>query len=198
MTAGGSDPPPCGLSYEGYLPLAWREVQAAEETELGKLNFANSEVLRTLLALETYSGELSDELPEADNQHVARLDFKLNLLLEMVGHLLAHQQVIPEAHALTLTPDTIRWRDTRAPNPDSLLRIEVYCGLRYPRPLIVYARVMEVAPQPEGCLVVAALQHLGETVREGLQRFIFVQHRRAVSQLRRRRGSHFESSPHHR
>jgi hypothetical protein len=175
----------CGLSYQGSLPLAWREVTLPGEREWGELKSTNMDVLRTFFALESYSGEASEELPEADTQQVARLDFKLNLILDLVGYLIARQQLIPKAHPLILTPDKICWLDGTAPNQNSLLYIELYCSLHYPRPLALYARVTEVTPQSGDWSVTAEFQGLGETVRDALERFIFVQHRRAISHSRR-------------
>jgi len=180
-----------GLSYEGQLALAWKEVKPPGEMELSELKFANMDVLRTLLSLETYSSEISDELPEVDTQQVARLEFKLNLLLELVGQLLAQQQLIPAVHPLTLTPATVCWQDNVAPTQNSLLRIELYCSMHYPRPLILHGRAVELTHQNAGWLVAAEFEALGETVRDGLERFIFIQHRRAVSRIRRSKHSLF-------
>jgi hypothetical protein len=152
---------------------------------LGELKSANMDVLRTFFALESYSGEAGEELPEADTQQVARLDFKLNLILDLVGYLIVRQQLIPEVRPLTLTPDTIRWLDSTAPNQNALLCIELYCSLHYPRPLALYGRVTEVTPQSGGWSVTAEFEGLGEAVRDALERFIFVQHRRAISHSRR-------------
>lgn len=187
MISAKPEPSTGGLSYEGRLPLTWKEIDPPQEGELRDLKFSNMEVLRTLFSLEMHAGEVSDELSETVSQHVARLDCKLNLLLDMVGYLLSQQQLIPDPHPLNLTADTIRWQDKIAPLQDSLLRIELFCSTHYPRPLALHARVIERASLPEGWLITAAFEGLGETMRDGLERFIFIQHRRAISHIRRNR-----------
>jgi len=175
------------LAYEGRLPLAWSELASPPgNADLASLEYANLEVLRAILALEAQSSDPGEDSPEIGSQDVARLDFKLNLLLELVGQLFARHQMIPEPHPLTLMPDGMLWQAAAAPALNSLLRIEVYGSLKYPRPLVLHGQVIEACPLTDGWAVWTAFHGLGEPVREGLERFIFIHHRRTIAYNRRR------------
>lgn len=176
-----------GLIYEGHLPLVWNEIPALPaDTELSGLEYANLEVLRTIFALETHTGEPHDDTAETASSELARLDFKVNLLLDLVGQVLARQLAIPKARQLTLMPDKILWRDSVAPAPDRLVRIELYLTPKYPRPLTLHGQVREVRSLPEGQTILAEFLSPGDALQEGLERFIFVHHRRAIAYNRRR------------
>lgn len=180
MTESTSHLPHHGLVYEGHLPLAWKPLSALPaDTELAGLEYANSEVLRTIFALESHVGELSEDT-EGKSPDLARLDFKVNLLLDLVGQLLSKQLIIPDSRELTLMADGLCWQESDVPPQDSLLRIELYLNLRYPRPLVLHGQVRETQDRR----VAVEFCGQGESVREGLERFIFVHHRRAVAQSR--------------
>lgn len=190
MTESTSHLPHHGLIYGGHLPLAWKPLSALPaDTELAALDYANSEVLRTIFALESHVGEISEDT-EGKSPDLVRLDFKVNLLLDLVGQLLSKQLVIPHSRELTLTADGMLWQESNAPPPDSLLRIELYLNLRYPRPLALHARVREIQDRR----VAVAFCGQSEAVREGLERFIFVHHRRAVAQSRLKNRRSFPES----
>jgi hypothetical protein len=187
MTETNHPAPGHGLAYTGHLPLAWSELAALpSSTELTNLDYANLDVLRNILALEIQAGDPSEDPLESGSQDMARLDLKLNLLLELVGQLFAQHHMIPPAHPLTLMADGMLWQATAAPTLNSLLRIEVYCHLKYPRPLVLHGQVTEVSPQADGWSVQTLFRGLGEPVREDLERFIFIHHRRTIAYNRRR------------
>lgn len=185
--ANSTTPDNPSLTFTGCFPLVWHPVHtlpaANQQVELAS---ANGEVLKALLLLDTPLGELGDDAAEAGMQDMARLDFKLNLLLDMMGQLLLKQRIVPQARPLTLMPQSLIWQDDDAPVLDSLLQVELYCSMKYPRPLRLYGRVVEVNPQNSSWWIQLALQALGEGLQEGLERFIFIHHRRAVAQSRRR------------
>src|SRR3954467_7603415 len=91
------------LAYEDLLPVRWRQ-EAAAATEIQAASFAerNVRVLQACDALEEKGGveKADDESPHSAD--IMRLDFKLNLLLELVGQVLAQSQ--PRA-----TPSQIRF-----------------------------------------------------------------------------------------
>lgn len=186
-----------GLVFEGCLPLAWCVVDALPSpTDLEQQSSANLETLRLLSLLETPLGELGDDTPEAKSHDIARLDFKLNLLLELVGQLFVQQRIIPAARQLTLTSKNLNWQDDEKPTIGNLLHIELYCSLKYPRPLQLHGQVIDIAAQSTGWQIQVTFQALGEVLEEALERFIFVHHRRAIAQRRRQPVSSSPDSRH--
>ena len=82
----------------------------------------------------------------------------------------------------TLWNKTLRW-------PGHFAEWKAYmdAGLLETDPIDAGAPLLERIAEAAGWTIGAALYGMGETVQEELERFIFVHHRRAVAQSRRRR-----------
>ncbi|MFO1349963.1 MAG: PilZ domain-containing protein [Gammaproteobacteria bacterium] len=187
MTDANADSLGQSLVFRGRLPLAWRELGALpSESERVALAHANVDTLRALAVVEAHAVEPGDAAAEPVAQDIARVEFKLNLLLDLMSQLLVSQGMVPEPRALSLTPTALHWQDDRKPAEGALLRIEFYCNPRYPRPLILHGQVNALCAQPEGWAIDTVFHEIGTSVQEGLERFIFAHHRRAVAQNRRR------------
>ncbi len=187
MTAIAPDPSISGLVFAGRLPLAWRELpELPDEIESRELERANLINLHTLFALDIHAGDSGDDpIALASATELKRLDFKVGLLLELVGQLYARQQAIPPEHHLILTVDGLRWRAEAAPPTGGLLRLQLYCNLSYPRPLILHARVADTVPYPGGWQIQTRFEEPSEALQEALERYIFLQHRRSIAHSRR-------------
>lgn len=187
MATPAADPAAPGLVFTGRLPLAWRELPDLPDTiAIREQERANLSNLHTLFALDIHAGDSGDDPTALANAtELKRLDFKVGLLLELVGQLYARQQDIPAEHTLTLAVTGLSWHAEAAPPAGSLLRIELYCSLSYPRPLVFHARVSATTPYPGGWHVQTRFQDPSELLQEALERYIFLQHRRAVAHSRR-------------
>jgi len=187
MTAITTDQAIPGLVFAGRLPLAWREVaELPDELESRALERANLLNLHTLFALDIHAGDLGDDpLALANATELKRLDFKVGLLLELVGQLYARQQAIPPEHHLILAVNGLRWRAEAAPSAGGLLRLELYCNLSYPRPLILHARAIDAVPCPGGWQIQTRFEEPSAALQEALERYIFLQHRRSIAHSRR-------------
>ena len=178
--------PTSSLTFTGCLPLAWRELPAPpDEVELRNIEQANLTVLHTLFALDIHAGDYSDDPSALTNaSELKRLDFKVSLLLEMVGQLLARQQAIPPQHPLTLTVNDLSWQAAAAPPVGALLQLDLYCNLSYPRPLILYAQVADTVASESDYPIKAAFYRPSTALQEALERYIFLQHRRFIANRR--------------
>ena len=84
------------LAYHDTLPVRWEPLERPlDQFRLGTLEEANVMLLQACVAVEEHplrdKGE--DQHPMANE--LARLDFKLNLLLQMVGTLVNQAPVAP-------------------------------------------------------------------------------------------------------
>ncbi len=179
-----------GLILETCLPLDWQPLAAPlTPEEMGRLERDNLDVLRVVSALETPVGESGEEGNDGNATELARLDFKLNLLLDMVGQLLSRELTLPDTRPLTLTPVELHWRDFDTPPSGGLTQVRLWLTGRYPHPIVLPAIVERVTEVAEGgpTAVTARFQDLGGALRAALERHIFVQHRRHTARRRRRR-----------
>jgi hypothetical protein len=161
MTAIATDSSASGLVFTGRLPLAWHEVlEQPNAIELKSLERTNLLNLHTLFALDIHAGDFSDDpITLANATELKRLDFKVGLLLEMVGQLYARQQAIPAEHSLTLMVNGLIWQAETAPATGVLLQLELYCSLSYPRPLVLYARTTQIVSEGSGWQIQAQLEN---------------------------------------
>ena len=187
MTVNPANPPSGGLVFTGRRPLAWRELPALPDAiELQALERANLDHLYTLFALDIHAGDCGDDPTALANaSELKRLDFKVGLLLELVGQLYARQQDIPPERTLTLSVRGLSWQDDLAPPVGGLLRVELFCNLNYPRPLICHAQAVATDRNAGGWRIQTQFRQPSEALEEALERYIFLQHRRAVAHSRR-------------
>jgi hypothetical protein len=181
-----SDPRNTGLYYEDLLPLHWSSVDAsADPARKLHLHEANEEVLRSLSMLEEHNQEIAEEHPAVAHE-LRRLDFKLNLLLDMVGLLVARDLALPERVPLKLAAQGLEWVTPQPPPLDCLVRLEIYLSSKLPRPLVLFGRVQRCSPTSDGLSrVVTAFEDLSELEEDWLEKIIFVHHRRQVAHARR-------------
>ncbi len=173
-----------GIIYEDRLRLSWRELtDDPEPTHLARWNLANEQVLHLVAALEDHHSEPADEqVPQA--HELARLDFKVNLLLELVGELLARQLSLPPEREVKLSAQAIQWAEPKAtdrPGPGSRVLVALYVHHRLPKPLMLLGETRAAAP---GGWVSAELRGVSEGVRDLLEKLIFRHHRRSIAHMR--------------
>ncbi len=178
--------PHSNLVFTGHLPLAWQELSTLPDAaELQDLEQTNLHILHILFALDIHAGDYGDDPSAASSaSEMKRLDFKVSLLLEMVGHLLANQQTIPPERPLTLTVTDLTWRADLAPTLNTPLRLELYCNLNYPRSLILHAHASEIVSIESDYQIKATINQPSEPLQEALERYIFLRHRRLIANRR--------------
>jgi hypothetical protein len=170
-----------GVALVERLPLRW-QAWAGSPDEAARQRQANEETLRVILSLDEHPhGELTDEDP-ALAQELARLESKLNLVLELVGQLLVRQLVLPPPVAVQLHADSLKWETATPPPAGARLLIELYPCNRFPRPLALPA---VARPESRAGWAAAGFEELGEAVQDQLEMLIFRHHRRRVAAARR-------------
>ncbi|HQU15091.1 MAG: hypothetical protein B7Z66_05315 [Chromatiales bacterium 21-64-14] len=173
-----------GLSYQDFLPLAWRPMPTTlTAAESVRLNRDNETVLRVAAALDDFRPDTSDE--SGVGSELGHLDFKLNVLLDLVGHLVTRDQPLPAQTPIRLSARGLEWTASELPAAAAPVVVSLHLQPSYPRPLELPARVVFVATAPDGGRRVQVLfEGLSEAVADGLERLIFRNHRRQIAQSR--------------
>lgn len=174
-----------GLTYQERLPVTWRMLdEPLTERELAHYNESNEAVLNTIAALE----EHHPELHEGQHGHeLARLDFKLNLLLDLVGQLITQNVELPAPTLVKLGAHAIAGYEKLEGSPPPLGRhflVSVYLHAGYPRPTVLPARLVAAEASGPVFLLAASLEGLSESVHDLLEKFIFRHHRRTIAHTR--------------
>lgn len=170
------------IAYEDLLPVRWRPAGAAIG-ELQSQQFAerNLRVLQACDALEEH-GRL--EKQDDDSPHSAdimRLDLKLNLLLDVVGQLLAASQQRPQSVPIRFNAmgANFVWPQPLPVGAHGVLEITLRDIVV--QPLNLPAEVVSGAPAGQ---VRVRFVALGETVADHIEKLVFRRHRRKIAGAR--------------
>lgn len=166
------------LVYETRLPLEWLPDTPADDSRLAALRQINLRLLRQLDLLEQQRVEPDEN--HGAGQELARIEAKLDLLLELVGDLLTRQIGARVPVTVRISAGGLQWPAT-GPVPAVGALGEVRLALRseLPQPLCLPVRIVAV-----GAWVEAEFRDLGEPLVEMLEKTIFRYHRRQVAQAR--------------
>ncbi len=171
-----------GVTLDDLLPVAWRAQSASDDPEyLVNLQVTNQAVLQTILSLDEHHPELEEEPAEVAVE-LQRLEFKLNLVLDLLGQVLSKQLDLPARVPVRLASGHIEWKCATAPAPGTKVLVEVYLSPHYPRALVLPG-IAHAATRPDFAQVV--LHDLGKPVQDALEKLIFRNHRRRVAVARR-------------
>ena len=175
-----------GLYYESKISLVWQVVDGLPaDNELVNINEDNSRFLKALAALSEGAPEAGEELPQTAAE-LQRLDLKLNLLLEIVGELLANQRTLPAPTKVRLGHTGIEWLTENCPPSGAHVCIEVYLRSELPSPLKFHGLAVVVDSQKgsanEGKRVQVRFAGLNPALQDDLEKFIFRRHRRSIAQ----------------
>jgi hypothetical protein len=182
----GVSRPDTGLVYEDLIPLSWRLLDSRPDTaELLAVHQSNERILRCLTAVDESRSESGDEEQGPIAHDIARLDIKINLLLDMMGRLLSRHVPLPDPVPIRMYANGLQWRSDSAPERGSLVEVELYLSRRFPSPIVLRGRVDAVTPAEGGQLIELGFGDISEPVRNWLEKLIFRQHRRQVAHSRK-------------
>ncbi|MCU0976212.1 MAG: PilZ domain-containing protein [Steroidobacteraceae bacterium] len=187
MSASGDSDFTDGLHFDGQLSLAFEGDDAEPlPATLARLNADNLQVLQSDASL-AESHRMVDAKDEerpwlAD---LARLEFKLDVLLGTLGRVLAREAVMPAAVPVRMYAGGIEWlaQDDR-PVTGARGRLTLYVNPSFPQPLQVYGRVIGYRSDGHGLWAQFAFGGLSAPVVDMLERLVFRQHRRQVAGAR--------------
>jgi len=175
-----------GLYYESNISLVWQVVDGLPaDNELVRINEDNSRFLKALAALNEGAPEAGEELPQTAAE-LQRLDLKLNLLLEIVGELLASQRTLPAPTKVRLGHAGIEWLAEDCPPAGAQVCIDVYLRSELPSPLKFHGLAVITASQEGAANTTKRVQvrfvGLNPALQDDLEKFIFRRHRRSIAQ----------------
>lgn len=177
------------LAVQDVLPLLWRVLPSPtdQDTAAG-YSERNARVLHTREALDQLGPV---EKPDENSPNAAdlmRLELKINLLLDLVGQILAANRPRPAAVPVRFNAQGAVWRSA-APLPEAGGQgiAEIYLHDCLAEPLRLPGRVSNVTPDGH---VKVRFAPVGETVADLLEKLAFRRHRRQIAGSRQpRRGS---------
>jgi hypothetical protein len=170
------------LAYEDLLPVRWRaSAEAVDEVTAQHFAERNVRVLQACDALEEH-GQLDKSDEESPHSaDLRRLDFKLNLLLDLAGQLLAQSQPRLRPFNIRLNAMGASFVYDEGLSEGAYGVLEVMLRDIVVQPLNLPAQVVSGAP--EGQTRVRFLS-LGEVVADHIEKLVFRRHRRRIAGAR--------------
>ncbi len=166
------------LSITTEIPLA---LHAPGETAIDFT--AAVQFLRTLnlLALGARS-ESGDAQTTDSGSDLARLEAKIDLLVAMVGSLVAAQSKLPPRCRVTLSAESLTANLATAVETGAAVLVELYPSAELPRALQLPATVSEARAGADGKQdVTLRFGPLDPAVSDELERYIFLRHRHSLT-----------------
>jgi len=168
------------LAYQDILPVAWRPLGDQIDPDLAASYVAsNVRVLQAATALQEH-GQI--EKPDENNPHSVdflRLELKINLLLDVVGRILAANQPRPPAVAIRFNALGATFQAQQPlPKPGAQGAVEIYLRECVAEPLRLIGRVANVS---QGGEVKVRFLPPGEAASDLLEKLAFRRHRRQVA-----------------
>jgi hypothetical protein len=173
-----------GLTFKAQLPLRWRVIEDIENYNAPN----NSRFLNILPVLE--EPESHSQEHKAPNAELARLETKLDLVLEMLGEVFQQRKPLPRQIPFQISANGMTWLDeAEPPEKDSYIELQVYLSPQLFVPLALSAQVSLVEDMGNVYRVQAKFLPMEESLQEWLEKYIFRQHRRRVAQQHQRHDS---------
>jgi hypothetical protein len=172
-----------GVTYRDNLPIDWEVVSALPgEGEQHRLNHSNEDLLQTLLILDEPYQDTEDEGEGPGHGHLRHLEAKLDLVLSLVGEMLAAAVVLPKPHPMQIGAQglCLTTGGEGIVQVGNLLKMKLYLDSKIPRPLQLYAHVRAV---DEGGFTLEYIP-LEPVLQDLLDKYVFRQHRRAIASSR--------------
>lgn len=178
------------LCYRDEVALSWQLLESdPTEIELAHTNESNENLLKVTGSFSDHVAdreEFSELIPE-----FARLDQKMNLILEFLGVLLTQHMDVPGERLVNMSPKgiSIPLEDgEQSPAPAAMVYVCMYIQPEIPKPLKIYGEVVDTIVQSENNgdppQMTIRFSGVSQVVEEWLEKFIFRHHRRSVAQAR--------------
>ena len=174
------------LAYADMLAVEFRPLTGALDSAFeANLMERNLRLLQACAALEEHG---QHEKAAEDSPHAAdimRIDLKVNLLLDLVGHLLATSQSRPKAVPVRFNANGIVWQcEGRGPAEGSRGLVQIHLKESLVEPLILVGVVADGAVDGQ---VHVRFEPMGEAVADHIEKLVFRRHRRQIAGARHSR-----------
>ncbi|HUO81183.1 MAG TPA: PilZ domain-containing protein [Steroidobacteraceae bacterium] len=176
-----------GLGYTDALPLGFERLERLPEgPALAGIILENQQVLVADASLDEqrpHQEKKSDDEPELA-EDLQRLEFKVNVLIQLVARLLNRGASLPPVRHLRFHAQGLEWRlDDEEVQPGVGL-VHLHVSRYFPQPLVLPGRILGAHDDDEGRWARFAFEGLSPAVVDLIERMIFRHHRRLVAGTR--------------
>ncbi len=175
------------LAFQDVLPVMWRVLPNPADREMAA-GFSERN-LRILQSWEAMDDHGPVEKPDENSPYaadIARLDLKINLLLDLVGQILTSNRPRPAAVPVRFNSLGAVWRNAGGALPEAGTQgvAEIYLHDSLAQPLRLPGRVTNVTPDGH---IKVRFAPVGEAVADLIEKLAFRRHRRQIAGTRQPR-----------
>jgi len=175
------------LAYEDVLPVGWRALpKPLDITAVAALTERNVRILQVCATIEEQGPVEKAEDKNLHSADLQRLEVKMNLVLELMGLLLAAQQPRPQPVPVRFNALGCNWRSAAPPAVGNQGLMDIYLRECLAQPLTLIANVTHVSNDGQ---VRATFTPPGEATADLIEKLAFRRHRRLVAGVRQPRRS---------
>jgi hypothetical protein len=177
------------LACQDVLAVGWRPLaKPLALAEVASLTERNVRSLQVCAMLEEQGALEKSEEKAVHSADMMRLEAKLNLVLDLMGQLLAAQRPRPAAAPVRFNALGATWHTKTPPRVGDQGLLDIYLRDSLPQPLSLIANVTSVSADGQ---VKVSFTPPGEATADLLEKLAFRRHRRQVAgaRLPRRSGS---------
>jgi hypothetical protein len=177
------------LAYQDLLPVGWRPLAKAPDlATVTSITDSNVRILQVCAAIEEQGAVEKKDDKSPHSADIMRLEVKMNLLLDLMGQLIAASQARPPAAVIRFNALGAVWQSSLVHRVGEQGMLEIYLRDSLPRPLTLIANITQVRPDGQ---VRVAFAPPGEAASDLIEKLAFRRHRRQVAGVRqpRRAGS---------
>lgn len=173
------------IVYQDSLPLSISLAQAADSLSSSEQR-TNLDVLRAFWSFHETTADDLKEHPEL-HAHLERIELKLDMQSEMLAMLLRQSIKLPDVQSFSLGAEYFL-TTLDSPYPvDSIMRIELFLLMGYPRPLVFFAKLLAQETVDGAYQCRFGLQGLDMEAVDLLEKILFRHHRRQIAHLRHKK-----------
>jgi hypothetical protein len=171
-----------GVSYFTVIPLIWHPETNPSAGDIAVWMYGNVTLLRALATIEAMQPELDGEMGSGVGKVLERLEFKIDLTLNLIAKLLTQNAVLPSTCPAFVSAEGVEWISQETATEGDDILISAYVSPKLPQPLALPAKIKAVQQEDGGTRIYATFTHLSEEAQDWLSRTVFRYHRRAVQQ----------------
>jgi hypothetical protein len=171
------------LAYEDTLPVVWKpQLEPLDGIAIASITDRNVKTLQVCAAIEEHGPVDKQDEKSPHAADLARLEVKMNLVMDLLGQILAASVPRPQPTSIRFNALGATWR-ARAPYPQVGTQglLEIHLRDCIAQPLVLIARISSVAPDGE---VKAKLVPPGDATSDLIEKLAFRRHRRQVAGVR--------------
>lgn len=182
-----------GVALHDRLPFEWRPAELNNGLELEQINLETARVLQALAVFEDAPRAAGNDSDPA-TQELHHLEAKIDVLLSLMGGIVAERGCVAPQHNLVLRAGSVEWCGGAAAerqNGDTGFA-KIYVNPTLPLPLRLPARIVGTVERSGTRWLLTQFEQLTPHVSDGMQKLIFRRHRRQIA-LSRGTGVHSET-----